>query len=442
MIVFTALTIGINPPSNVERIDPKTLHLSGEFAEQNLGTAVERDGSVTARVIATQFMFVPRCIAVPQGRRVTLRFASPDVIHGIPDHRHQCEHDGRAGLCRPGAYRVHPHRRPADAVPRVLRARSQRDVGDRAGLARRRIQAGSGRESDLCATLNAFVWRISGWRSPPSSPLPCSARGRCGCAARWAPHIGTPGQYFMSVTAHGVVDGLRADDLLHHGLRLFRRRDGARPSAAGKSWAWAAFWMAIVGVVMAVIPIVIGHASVLFTFYPPLTASPWFYIGLVLVVVASWIWCVLMIVAMREWKRENPGRPVPLAMFATVANAVMWLWTTVGVAVELLFQVIPAALGLVQTIDVGPVAHAVLLDAARDRLFLADPGLYRVLHDGAARRWRTALQRHDGPADLHSVPDLQPAGRHASSADGPRARQRIEIHSGVADGASSRCRRC
>ena len=56
---------------------------------------------------------------------------------------------------------------------------------------------------------------------------------------------------------------------------------------------------------------------------------------------------------MTAWKRENPGRPVPLAMFATVANAVMWLWTTVGVAAELVFQVIPAALGIVQTIDVG-----------------------------------------------------------------------------------------
>src|SRR5205807_5998861 len=83
MIVFTALTMGINPPSNVERIDPKTLHLSGEFAEHNLGTTVAPDGSVTARVIATQFMFLPRCIAVPHRRRVTLRFATPDVIHGI-----------------------------------------------------------------------------------------------------------------------------------------------------------------------------------------------------------------------------------------------------------------------------------------------------------------------------------------------------------------------
>src|SRR6516164_6260583 len=126
--------------------------------------------------------------------------------------------------------------------------------------------------------------------------------------------------------------GLRAFDFLHHGLRLFRRRDGIEPSAAGKG---------------------LGVASVLYTFYPPLTASPWFYIGLVLVVAASWVWCVLMLVSMAAWKRENPGRPVPLAMFATTANAVLWLWTTVGMAVEVLYQVLPAAFGLVQTVDVG-----------------------------------------------------------------------------------------
>ena len=83
MIVFTALTRDVNPPSNVERVDPKTLHLSGEFAEQNLGTTIGADGGVTVRIIATQFMFVPRCIAVPRGRPVTLRFAAPDVIHGL-----------------------------------------------------------------------------------------------------------------------------------------------------------------------------------------------------------------------------------------------------------------------------------------------------------------------------------------------------------------------
>jgi len=83
MILFTALKMSVNPPSNVERINPKTLHLAGEFAEHNLGTTIGSDGRVTVRAIATQFMFLPRCIAVPANRPVTLRFASPDVIHGL-----------------------------------------------------------------------------------------------------------------------------------------------------------------------------------------------------------------------------------------------------------------------------------------------------------------------------------------------------------------------
>lgn len=83
VVIYTAISMGMNPPSNVERIDPKALHLNGEFAEHNLGTTVTPDGAVTARIVATQFAFVPRCIALPAGKPVTLRFASPDVIHGI-----------------------------------------------------------------------------------------------------------------------------------------------------------------------------------------------------------------------------------------------------------------------------------------------------------------------------------------------------------------------
>ena len=82
-ILFAALSMGINPPSNREFVDPKTLHLSAEFTESNLGTRVEPDGKVVARLIATQFEFVPNCIVLPAERDVTLRFASPDVIHGI-----------------------------------------------------------------------------------------------------------------------------------------------------------------------------------------------------------------------------------------------------------------------------------------------------------------------------------------------------------------------
>ena len=82
-ILFAALSMHINPPSNREYVDPKTLHLSGEFTEANLGTSVEPGGQVTTRLITTQFAFVPQCVVVPANRPVTLRFASPDVIHGI-----------------------------------------------------------------------------------------------------------------------------------------------------------------------------------------------------------------------------------------------------------------------------------------------------------------------------------------------------------------------
>ena len=82
-LIYAGLVHHINPPSNIETIDPKTLHLSGEFTEGNLGTRVAADGQVTSRVVATQFAFQPPCIVVPADRAVTIRLASPDVIHGI-----------------------------------------------------------------------------------------------------------------------------------------------------------------------------------------------------------------------------------------------------------------------------------------------------------------------------------------------------------------------
>ena len=48
-----------------------------------LGTSYGPAECIVARVITTQFEFVPNCIVLPAERDVTLRFATPDVIHGI-----------------------------------------------------------------------------------------------------------------------------------------------------------------------------------------------------------------------------------------------------------------------------------------------------------------------------------------------------------------------
>jgi len=162
-----------------------------------------------------------------------------------------------------------------------------------------------------------------------------------------------PENYFRSVTAHGASMAYVLTTFFVMGFGYYVAETALNRPLPGPRWAWGGFILGIVGTLLAVITVASGRATVLFTFYPPLTASPMFYIGLVLVVVGSWIWCALMIVAMAQWKRANPLAPVPLAMFATVANAIMWLWTTVGVAVELLVQVIPAAFGWTDTVDVG-----------------------------------------------------------------------------------------
>jgi cytochrome c oxidase subunit 2 len=83
VIVATGIAHALHPPSNVETTDPVRLHLQGEFAESNLGTALEPDGSATVRLIAQQYSFVPNCALVPADTPVKFRLTSPDTIHGF-----------------------------------------------------------------------------------------------------------------------------------------------------------------------------------------------------------------------------------------------------------------------------------------------------------------------------------------------------------------------
>lgn len=85
-IVLTMVVTGLHwaamPPSRVETIDPRTLHISGEFVESNLGTTLA-DGKAIVRLIAQQYSFEPQCIVVPAEMPVTFRGTATDVIHGF-----------------------------------------------------------------------------------------------------------------------------------------------------------------------------------------------------------------------------------------------------------------------------------------------------------------------------------------------------------------------
>ena len=83
VMIYSGLHWTAVAPSNVETIEPGTLHLSGEFVEGNLGTAIQPDRSAVVRIVAQQYSFVPGCIVVPTDTPVIFRVTSPDVVHGF-----------------------------------------------------------------------------------------------------------------------------------------------------------------------------------------------------------------------------------------------------------------------------------------------------------------------------------------------------------------------
>ena len=165
--------------------------------------------------------------------------------------------------------------------------------------------------------------------------------------------LSDPEWYYRSLTAHGTVMAYVFPTLVAMGFGYAISESALGQRLVGVRWAWAGFWLIVVGAVMAMVPVALGHASVLYTFYPPLIGSPFYYIGVVLVVVGSWVWVALMSVNLHVWRQAHPDAPVPLAMFANVAGSYLWAWTAVGAALELLLQIIPVALGLKSTIDAG-----------------------------------------------------------------------------------------
>ena len=165
--------------------------------------------------------------------------------------------------------------------------------------------------------------------------------------------IENPELYYRSVTAHGTVMAYVFPTLVAMGFGYAITELALKRSLLGLRWAWGGFWLVIAGTVMASAPIALGRASVLYTFYPPLIAHAFYYLGIVLVVVGSWVWVALMAINLRAWKRDNPGATVPLAMFGNVASAYLWAWTSVGAAVEIIFLILPVALGFKDTIDAG-----------------------------------------------------------------------------------------
>jgi cytochrome c oxidase subunit 1 len=171
--------------------------------------------------------------------------------------------------------------------------------------------------------------------------------------------------YYASVTSHGTAMAYAVTTFFTMGFGYAVAATSLGRPFRGTAAAWIGFVICLIGAVMAEATVLSGQASVLYTFYPPLLASPWYYLGVFLLVGGSMIWVVLMIVNMAGWKRDNPGRPVPLAMFAITATAILWAWAASGVVLELIGILLPRAFGLTDLFDdaLGRTLFSVTLHA-------------------------------------------------------------------------------
>jgi cytochrome c oxidase subunit 1 len=158
--------------------------------------------------------------------------------------------------------------------------------------------------------------------------------------------------YYQVLTAHGLLLVVVLTAFFTIGYfyaSMSHTLGGLLPKV--RKMAWIGFGLKIVGFLFAVTEIIMGNASVMYTFYPPLAASPYFYIGLVGIVLGVWMCAFGAFVQVAVWRKNHPGEHVPIISFFATGVFVLLFFGTVPVAIEVL-TIIPWAFGWVKTINV------------------------------------------------------------------------------------------
>ena len=236
--------------------------------------------------------------------------------------------------------------------------------------------------------------------------------------------------YFQGLTLHGVVNAIVFTTFfaVAFGYAIIRFYLG-RP--LNMKVAWLSFGLMVIGTLLAAAAILSGKATVLYTFYPPLRAHPAFYVGLVLLVVGSWIAFFNWLPPYFAWKREHPGEKVPLAVVGIFATFIVWLIATTPVAIEIIFLLIPWSYRLGRHGKCAAGANALLVLRTSARLLLAAAGLRHVLHDAAEARGRKTVLRFRRATDFSLARALLGAGRDSSSVHRTGDQQHVEIRARV-----------
>ncbi len=157
--------------------------------------------------------------------------------------------------------------------------------------------------------------------------------------------------YYEGLTVHGVLLALVFTTFFICGFLNYITARALNRSELTPRIQWASWWLMLVGLILAAMAILSNSATVLYTFYPPLKASPFFYIGLTLVVAGTWPITADIVRAWHAWQRDHPGQRTPLPAFMSAVTMLMWSIASIGIAAEMIFQLIPWSLGLLPGVN-------------------------------------------------------------------------------------------
>jgi len=167
-----------------------------------------------------------------------------------------------------------------------------------------------------------------------------------------------PEMFYLFLTAHGLVNLAVWIIFFEMAVLYFLGAHVLGNRLATPRWAWAQFWLMLIGAAMVLVAVLGGNSSVMMTSYPPLEAAPHFYLGLILFAVGALIGCFVFLGTLVVAKKERTySGSLPLVVFGGLTACVIAIFTIVSGAVIL----IPTFLW-----SVGLISHI-------------DPMMYRVI---------------------------------------------------------------
>jgi cytochrome c oxidase subunit 1 len=157
--------------------------------------------------------------------------------------------------------------------------------------------------------------------------------------------------YYQGLTLHGVINAIVLTTFFavafgHVTMTFYLKKE------PNKGLMKLSLALMLTGTLLAAWAMLAGKASVLYTFYPPLKAHPFFYLGAALLIVGSWVPLFDWARMYSRWKKENPETKTPLAVLGTLINFIIWFTCTLAVAYEVLVLLIPWSMGWTKTVNV------------------------------------------------------------------------------------------